>query len=144
MLLFTIGKSVDSEYCFNSLGWCNGVVLWLKSLSWSVTWVFPLQSPIISWACGAQPNPSSSTQCGQQSPRCDRQLITPYPPDQSQPLHRCEASLLLNTAFKDLVQMWDWRRLAGAKGFLWPVRLSPVWMAASPEERSQWEWALAD
>lgn len=75
----------------------NEVVLWLKSMPWSVTQAFPLCSPVICWACGAQPNPSSSKWCGQQSARCDHQLITHYPPDQAQPLHRCEASLVLNT-----------------------------------------------
>lgn len=60
----------------------NEVLLWLKPLPWSVTWAFPLRSLIISWACGAQPNPSSSKRCGQQSARCDRQLITQWPPDQ--------------------------------------------------------------
>lgn len=70
--------------------------LWLKSLPWSMTWAFPLRSAIISQACGEQPNPSSSKWCGQQSVRCDHQLITHYPPDQAQPLHRCEASVVLN------------------------------------------------
>lgn len=80
-----------------SLGSLNEVVLWLKFLPWSVTWAFPFCSPIISWACGAQPNPSSSKRCGQQSARCDHQLITHYPSNQAQSLHRCEASLVLNT-----------------------------------------------
>lgn len=75
----------------------NEGVLWLKSLPWSVTWAFPFCSPIISWDCGAQPNPSSSKPCGQQSAGCDHQLITLHPSDQAQSPHRCEASLVLNT-----------------------------------------------
>lgn len=82
---------------FKSPGSLNGPALWLKSLPRSVTWAFPFCSPIISWARGAQPNPSSSKRRGQQSARCDHQLITHYPSNQDQSPHRCEASLVLNT-----------------------------------------------
>lgn len=82
---------------FKSPGSVNGPALWLKSLPQSVTWAFPFCSPIISWARGAQPNPSSSKRRGQQSVRCDHQLITHYPSNQDQSPHRCEASLVLNT-----------------------------------------------
>lgn len=68
---------------FKSPGSLNAALLWLKSSLPSVTWAFPLCTPIISWAGGAQPNPSSSKRHGQQSPRCDRQLITRRPSDQA-------------------------------------------------------------
>lgn len=66
---------------FKSPGSWNAALLWLKSSLPSVTWAFPLCTPIISWAGGAQPNPSSSKRRGQQSPRCDRQWITCRPSD---------------------------------------------------------------
>lgn len=107
-----------------SLGSLNEVGLWLKSLPWSVTWAFPLRSPIISWACGAQPNPSSSKRCGQQSVRCDHQLITRYPPDQAQSPHRCEASLVLNTLTGRSAADVRLPQTGFIKGPVWTVKLS--------------------
>lgn len=116
-----------------SLGAVNDVVLWLKSLPWSVTWAFPLRSPIISKAYGAQPNPSSSKQCGQQSVRCDHQLITHYPPDQAQSLHRCEASLALNTLTGRSLADERLPQTGFVKGLLWTVKLSPLWESGCSE-----------
>lgn len=118
------------------------VVLWLKSLPRSVTWAFPFCSPIISWARGAQPNPSSSKRCGQQSARCDHQLITHYPHDRAPSRTRCEASSLLNTLTgRSAVD----RRLPPTgfvSGLLWTVRLSPVWESGGSEGRSVGESAV--
>lgn len=122
-----------------SLGSLNEVVLWLKSLPWSVTWAFPFCSPIISWACGAQPNPSSSKRCGQQSARCDHQLITHYPPDQAQSQHRCEASLVLNTLTGRSAADLRLPQTGFVKGLLWTVKLSPICESDCSEGRSVWE-----
>lgn len=122
-----------------SLGSLNEVVLWLKSLPWSVTWAFPFCSPIISWACGAQPNPSSSKRCGQQSARCDHQLITHYPPDQAQSLHRCEASLVLNTLTGRSAADERLPQTGFVKGFVRTVKLFAIWESGCSEGRSKCE-----